>query len=96
MYCVTLDKSTGISLFERSLFSYPTCTFHYYPHTGVITDGRYDSSDHSYTWFTRIVCDGDEETLMDCDVYNTSNTCSQQNRALTQVGLQCFRGQNEG
>ena len=65
-------------------------------HTGVITDGRYDSSNYSYTWFTRIVCEGDEKTLMDCDVYNTSNTCSQQNRALTQVGLQCFRGQNEG
>ena len=95
MYCVTLRvKSTGTSVFERGLFSCPI--FHYYPHTGVITDGRYDTSDYSYTWFTRIVCDGDEETLMDCDVYNTSNTCSQQNRALTQVGLQCFRGQNEG
>lgn len=64
---------------------------------GIITDGRYVSTNTTHTsWFTRIVCEGDEETLMDCVLYNTSSTCSHNSVPLQTVGLQCFQGETEG
>ena len=62
------------------------------PHAGLITDGRFNSVNASYSWITNIVCDGDERALLECDVYNASTSCSFNTHIASQIGLQCYKG----
>ena len=64
----------------------------HYSITGLITDGRFNSVNASYSWITNIMCDGDERALLECDVHNASTSCSYNTHIATQIGLQCYKG----